>query len=93
MEARYLHGAGWFPGVVHAIRGDGSLCIHYDDGDTEDGVSLDAVRALGRVGQRKSATMAMESIRMASQGPLKVTRTKAGSNEENERKPNVSKMT
>ena len=46
VEARYLHGAIWFPGVVHTIHDDGSLCIHYDDGDTEDRVSLDAVRAL-----------------------------------------------
>ena len=39
-------GLGWFPGHISATREGGSFSITYDDGDKEEGVPADQIRAL-----------------------------------------------
>ena len=55
VEARYLASSRgpsvakhWYAGVVRAVHADGSVDVHYDDGDKEDHVKPKFVRALDR---------------------------------------------
>jgi hypothetical protein len=47
IEARFKGGAKWFPGRVMGVNRDGSYAIRYADGDEDNKVLADHVRAIG----------------------------------------------
>ena len=50
VEARFEDGKAWYNGTIRNVRVDGTFDIEYADGDMEEGVSPDLVRAISTSG-------------------------------------------